>query len=140
MVPRQMTLAGTQQTQKIYSIGYGGRNFKVVMQILSVRDVEVLVDVRGYPNTKWFGKEFLEDRLGDNYKSIPALGAKEFTPFQYKEWRAKVPDQILDELVQLTESKTICLMCSEKDHRKCHRFQFIGRALKEDYGIEVQHI
>ncbi|MBC2746236.1 MAG: DUF488 domain-containing protein [ANME-2 cluster archaeon] len=140
MTPRQTTLAGIESGIRIYSIGYGGRILKDIVKQLGSMDVEKLIDVRSYPNTRWFGKQHLENMLGDNYASIPILGGKDFSPHQYKEWKAKVPKQVLDDLVRLSDDHIICLICAEKDHRKCHRSYFVGRALKEDYGLEVRHI
>ena len=136
----QTTLTGIYPGLRIYSIGYGGRTMSQVIKILGTKDVEKIVDVRSNPNSKWFGKQLLENRLGDNYISIPELGGKDFTTHDYQKWRKKVSRKTLEDLVQLSDQHIICLLCAEKNHLKCHRYYFIAKALKEDYGIEVKHL
>ena len=140
MAQGQTTLTGIYPGLRVYSIGYGGRTVTQVTKILESKGIEKIVDVRSYPNSKWFGKQLLERRFGDNYMSIPQLGGKDFTTHEYQKWHKKVPRKALEELVQLSDQHVICLLCAEKDHTKCHRYYFIAKALKEDFGIEVKHL
>jgi uncharacterized protein (DUF488 family) len=140
VAPRQLTLSGIIGDIDVYSIGYGGRTLPELEQILTARGVDKLVDVRSRPHTTWMGKSFLEERLGNKYISITILGGMEYSTHQYREWRAKVPTDTLDGLVKLAEDHTVCLLCAEKDPVKCHRSYFVGRVLREEYGIEVQHL
>lgn len=140
MTPRQTTLTGAIPDTRIYSIGYGGRTLPEIIKILSAKNVEKLVDVRSYPNTKWFGKSHLESKLGDNYISIPELGGIKYSVHQYKDWIAKVQKKTLDDLVELAEQHVICIICAENNHSNCHRSYFVSRVLKEKYGLEVCHI
>lgn len=140
MAQGQTTLTGIYPGLRIYSIGYGGRTLTQIIQILRMKDIEKIVDVRSYPNSKWFGKQLLENRLGDNYISIPELGGKDFTSHDYQKWHKKVLRKTLEDLVRLSDKHIICLMCAEKNHVNCHRYYFIAKALKEDFGIEVQHL
>lgn len=140
MAQGQTTLSGIYPGLRIYSIGYGGRTLTQVIKILGTWKVEKIVDVRSYPNFKWFGKQLLESRLGDNYISIPELGGKDFSTHEYQKWHKKVPRKTLEDLVRLSDQHVICLMCAEKNHLQCHRYYFIAKALKEDFGIEVKHL
>ena len=140
MAQGQTTLSGIYPELRIYSIGYGGRTISQVIHTLRQWDVEKIVDVRSYPNSKWFAKQTLEKKLGDNYISIPELGGKDFTVHDYQKWHKKVSRKTLEELVRLSDQHVICLLCAERNHVKCHRYYFIAKALKEDFGIEVKHL
>lgn len=140
MSNHQTTLTGIDPDIRVYSIGYGGRTLNELDAILTRHKVEKIVDVRSRPNTKWMGRQTLEQKLGSNYISVPELGGKDYTPHEYERWYKEVPRKKMQALAELSTKYIICLLCAERDHVKCHRFYFVAKMLNDQYGITVMHL
>jgi uncharacterized protein (DUF488 family) len=126
---------------KVYTIGYAGRKFELFLEILKANGVEVLVDVRSFPTSKYpeYRKEFLEKELprhGVEYLHLVELGGLRGSyerHMQSEEFRNGV-----ERLLGLARERICCMMCREIDFRYCHR-RFISKYL-EMRGVKVQHL
>jgi len=132
------------------TIGYGNMNVNLFIERLLENRVNCIVDVRTRPYSLFnvsFNKEELRDRLADNKISYFWLGNKlggkydrislcnEYGIVDYEKVAEteKFKDGI-NELLKLCNTRNVCLMCSEKEPMRCHRFLLISRYLKE-YNI-----
>lgn len=123
---------------KIYSIGHSNRAFSEFLKKLQENEINIVVDVRTYPRSRfcpWFNEKRLATGL-NAYKItyLPKCnnlgGLGENTRYE----------ETLDELIELSEAGLrVCLMCSEADYKKCHRYQTITPSL-ESRGVQVEHI
>lgn len=138
---KQTPLPGLEETEiNIFTIGYGGRSFKEFQTALRTHGITQIIDVRSDNHTEYFGGEFMESFFGKDYTPIPMLGGKNWHQSQYQAWRAQAGvTEALEEIKEWSQVAKVAIMCAERDHRICHRFYFISRALKE-LGCEVQQI
>jgi uncharacterized protein (DUF488 family) len=126
---------------RIFTVGYAGRTFSQLVQLLKERDISVLIDVRRFPISKWpeFGKEFLERQLpthGIAYVHLVKLGGYRRG---YETYMGSADfQQGIEELLRLAKKRLCCLMCLERDHQHCHR-RFIAAHLKA-MGIDIIHL
>ena len=126
------------------------------MGLLRQHDIALVVDVRSQPYSRWmhhFNREllahdlreagidyrFMGDRLGGR-PDDPAL----YDPGQerpdYDRLEQSAPYQAgLEALIELARSSTVAIMCSEGDHRQCHRHLLITQTLL-GRGQDVIHI
>ena len=100
--------------------------------------IDVLVDVRTLPQSRFcphFNKNALQSELAKrdiqyHWKGMN-LGGKGVN-VGYEE--------AIDELVSMTnKGKKVCVMCSEGDYHKCHRYTDLMPSL-EDQGLTMHHI
>ncbi len=122
----------------IRTIGHSNRAFSEYLKILKDNDVDVIVDIRTFPRSRFcphFNRKKLEENLsleGIEYQfkgnNLGGLGENE----NYEE----TIDQLVD---QVKQGKRVCVMCSEKDYKKCHRYEMLTPSF-EERGIEVKHI
>lgn len=127
---------------KVYTIGYEGKDIEDFIDILNKHDIKQIVDVRTHPKSrkKDFNKETLEKKLFQKsvkYEHLPELGGlgdKDYKKVMSgKKWR-----QSFEVLKTIIEKRRSALMCLENNPMKCHR-RFISEELeKEDW--EVVHI
>jgi uncharacterized protein (DUF488 family) len=139
----------------VYTIGYGARPLEQVLNALTSRRIQYLIDVRSNPRSE-YRPEFSRDALEDSLKKVAvkyvhmgdSLGGRPEDPTCY------VQGHVLYDLVRerdyfgigitriqkaLNKNLRLCLMCSEGKPEDCHRSKLIGVALK-DLGINVIHI
>lgn len=120
----------------IFSIGHGNRTLQDILHILEEFNIELLVDIRSKPFSRWnpqVNRTRLYEKLGDRYlwlgKELGGLSGER--PPGYKTG--------LQKLIELSKTKNICIMCSELDPAKCHREKWIARDLAA-MGVKVYHI
>ncbi len=123
---------------KIYSIGYQGSNIERITQILERHQIELLIDVRTNPFSKYyedFNLSLLKKRFGKNHLWYgKSLGDKE-------EVSEVVRVGGINSLMEkVREGKIICLMCMEADPEKCHRKFLLARRFREMFDIKVLHL
>lgn len=118
------------------------------MGLLRQHNIEVLVDVRSSPYSRYvpqanreslartlesagIGYVWMGERLGGKPKG--AIG-------DYDKLRASHGfRQGVSSLLGLGAERRVAIMCSEGDHRQCHRHKLITPALL-DLGVHVVHI
>ncbi len=118
---------------KIFTIGYGNRKFDNFVELLKRFCIELIIDVRRFPTSKWpeFVKENLQLTLptkGIGYDHIRELGGYRGGYGAYT--RTHEFTQALRELVKLAREKPSAIMCVESSPSVCHR-RFIAKELKK---------
>jgi uncharacterized protein (DUF488 family) len=122
----------------IADIGHSNRAYSEFLKILQDSKIEVLVDIRSFPRSRfcpWFNEKRLSNALKDEnitylFKGKNLGGLKENIDYE----------ETIDELVEMVKAgKQVCVMCSEKDYLKCHRYTMLQPSF-EQRGLEVKHI
>jgi uncharacterized protein (DUF488 family) len=128
----------------IYTIGHGNRNIEEFIKILKYYDIELVVDVRRFPTSKkfpWFSINELPERLMKENINYVWLG-EELGGYRKEGYENYIKSEKFKEginkIEELSKSKILAIMCSEKLWFKCHR-RFIANILVEK-GYEVIHI
>lgn len=119
----------------IYTVGHSTRSLTEFMDLLLSVDLDILVDVRSRPRSRfpWFNKGYLVSLLGEKYLWMPSLGGldDEITEGQFQEGLAQ--------LVKLADKSRAVLMCSEKDFKRCHRHTKLEPELRLK-GFNIAHL
>lgn len=126
---------------RIYTIGYGNRKFDDFIVLLKRFGIELIIDVRRFPTSKWpeFVKENLQTNLpahGIGYAHLRDLGGYRGGYGAYT--RTSDFKRALRELMKLARRQPAVIMCVESSPSACHR-RFIGEELKKR-GWELVHI
>ena len=139
----------------IYTIGHSNHGLEDFLRLLAARGVEVLVDVRSKPYSRYVPhfnqgalRDFLEKHgidcrhMGDRLGGMPQERSMydEEGRVLYRELaRSEGFRQGIGELISLASELLVAVMCSEEDPSACHRSLLVGRVLARE-GIEVVHI
>ena len=138
----------------LYTIGHSNQSFEEFADILRSQDINVIVDVRSIPASKYtpqFNKEPLYNslkRIGINYLSFAEeFGARRTDSLdQYNnvDFEKAVLTPAFQHGVErllngINKGYRISLMCSEADPLDCHRFSMVSRFFYER-GMNVLHI
>ena len=149
----------------IFTIGHSNVPAKKIVELLQKHGIQVLVDVRSSPYSKYvsqFNREMFQAVLqgeGLEYKFAGEyLGGRPKDPSCYK--NGQIPDghadflHIVDypavmtkdwyqkgiqRLLEIARKQPTAIMCSEEDPARCHRQHLISQTLLKQ-GIEVLHI
>ncbi len=122
----------------VLTIGHSVRSLFEFIERLQENKVEVLVDVRSHPqsrfcpqyNRKALSSELAEVGITYLFKGANLGGKGENVLF----------NETIKELVnRVKQGEILCLMCSEKDPAKCHRSQDLAPVFVAQ-GVEVEHI
>ena len=129
----------------VYLIGHGNMKLDEFLKILKWKKVDILVDVRSVPFSKYvpeFNKESLKEFLLKNnidYVHMGSiLGGKQNPEWFKKHMNTKEFEKGIYILQEGINGNVAAIMCSEIDYRKCHR-RFIGLKLA-DGGFIVEDI
>lgn len=142
----------------LFTTGYEGENIDQWIEKLKQARVTVLIDIRerALSRKKGFSKTKLKQQLEKNHISyihFKNLGSpsqmrkklmrdKDYITF-FDEYNSYLDqqEQTLFDLFPTLENETACLMCFEKNHRRCHRSAVVER-LKEIYigKLRVDHL
>lgn len=143
----------------VFTVGHSNRSFELFVALLKSAGVDLLVDIRSYPASRFapqFNKEALANSLhesGIDYVHIRALGGrrpKSKQPSPNGFWRVEgfrnYADYALtepfreglEELLALARKRTVAIMCAEADWHKCHRRIVADYLLAAD--LDVRHI
>jgi uncharacterized protein (DUF488 family) len=129
---------------KIYTIGYGNRSISKFINLLEEFEIDTIIDVRSHPISRYntgFNKNALYQVLAnvaiDYLFKGNVLGGKPKSQDFYKDGKLDyklVNNSIaykdaINELIELAETKNICLMCCELDPNSCHRKNLIAETL-----------
>ncbi|KAA3449724.1 hypothetical protein C7I87_15530 [Mesorhizobium sp. SARCC-RB16n] len=123
----------------LFTIGYEGSDVEDFVSVLKAAKVELLVDVRDLPLSRkpGFSKNSLRSHLessaidylhtkvlGDPKEGRLAARSGDRQRFE-RIFRSHVANEAakktIRELALQAETKNICLMCFERDHKDCHR-------------------
>ena len=149
---------GVRKMGVLYTIGYERRTVSELLDDLKRWEVERVIDVRQYPNSRrrGFSKSALArqfDEEGIAYESVPVLGSppdirkayrltgdvatffKEYTLY------LETQEDALRHLLDLVHAETCCLLCYERDADLCHR-KVVAERIKEldGNGLYVCHL
>jgi len=138
----------------VFTIGHGDRSFGDLERRLAPHRIQAIVDVRSVPYSRHapefskseleaitaeagFGYRWLGDHLGGRPDDTELLTDGE--PDADKVTAS--PDFLagIEELLAIARSSRVAVLCSEVDHRNCHRTSWIAPAL-EAAGVRVWHI
>ena len=141
---------------QIYTIGHSNHTKERFLDLLIGANIEVLVDVRSNPNSRWtmFAnrdslKEILESAriryiyLGDMLGGRPSdsdshdqqTGKADYQAIREKEYFRSGIKRILGGLRRYR----VCIMCAEEDPTSCHRNLLVAESLRQA-GVIVFHI
>ncbi len=142
------------QDLTIYTIGHSDHSTVAFVDLLRQHGIAAVVDVRSQPYSRWahqFNRETLArdlEDLGFTYVFMGnALGGRpsnseipqgERPNYRLMEQAAAYQSGI-DQLLDLGRAERVTVMCSEGDHRQCHRNLLITQTLLAR-GVRVLHI
>ena len=144
-----------QQTE-IITVGHSNHPREAFIDLLKQHDIELIVDVRSQPYSRWadqFNREPLREALqaaGCAYRYMgDTLGGRPKDPQLYdpggerpnykKMQTVPAYQEALEALIALAQDRRVAVMCSEGDHRQCHRQLLITQSLLER-DVRVRHI
>jgi len=122
----------------IFTFGHSNKPIEYFLQRLKENNIDILVDVRTIPFSRWtphFGKIMLERALNTEgiqylYRGHNLGGKAENVDYE----------ETIDELTNIAKNdQNVCIMCSESDYRKCHRYLTLTPSF-EERGLSVIHI
>jgi uncharacterized protein (DUF488 family) len=121
----------------IYSIGHSNVPFERMLEKLKAYDIEVLVDVRTSPRSRW--PQYTVDNLRE---ALEKAGIH--YKFRGKNLGGKGGNvdfhETIDELTDWVRGgEKIAVMCSEGNPDQCHRKSMLAPEFKER-GIDMFHI
>jgi uncharacterized protein (DUF488 family) len=152
----QHPTSNIQHPSSIYTIGHSDHTTVAFVDLLRRYDITLVMDVRSQPYSRWahqFNRETLARDLQDagiDYRFMgDDLGGRPADPTLYDPGQER-PDYRrveqtptyqagIDQLVELAQTEQVAVMCSEGDHRRCHRHLLVTQTLLER-GIRVLHI
>jgi len=128
---------------KVFSIGHSNRTLEEFLGILRKYGIELVVDVRRFPTSKWewFKKESLQEVLNSRNIRYEYLGdlLGGFRKGGYeRHMKTEEFKSGLDRVKEFAKNCRVAIMCSERIVFKCHRL-FISRALQRR-GVQIIHI
>ncbi len=143
------------KTEEVFTIGHGTRTIDAFTELLHAFKVDVLVDVRSQPWSKFapqFGQALLQQSLREASVKYVFMGAElggrptgdEFYDVEGRVFYNKLAEsslflQGIKTIKEKSADHRIAIMCSESDHNGCHRYLLVGEILHEQ-GITVRHI
>ena len=138
----------------IFTIGHSDHDTESFVDLLRQHGITLVVDVRSQPYSRWasqFNREPLEEHLetaGLGYRFMgDSLGGRPSDPGFYNAGSPdygrmeSAPDYQsgIDDLLDLGSHHRVAVMCSEGDHKECHRHRLISQTLLKR-GARVVHI
>jgi len=131
------------RVKAIYTLGTSTHSPEEFVQLLSSHQVEVVIDVRRFPTSRWehFGKNELVRRLdavGIDYIWLgEELGG--YRRGGYQVFTTTTDFQTgVSKLEEIAQQRRVVIICAERFPWRCHR-RFIGFEL-EKRGWQVTHI
>lgn len=140
----------------VHTIGHSNHPPEKFLGLLQAADIELLVDVRSRPYSRWapyanpgdlksmleaasIGYLFLGKELGGRPLDPDCYDSQTGKPdYQAMQNRAAFR-QGLDRLMEEMERHRVCIMCAEEDPSACHRNFLVADALRR-HGVEILHI
>ena len=149
-------MSDTCEDPLIYTIGHSDHSTQALLDLLRRYAITHLVDVRSQPYSRWtpqFNREtlahdlqgaglayqYLGDALGGHPADPDLLSPGQERPDYQRMAQAPAYLAGIDRLLDLGQMGHIVVMCSEGDHRQCHRHLLITQTLLKR-GVRVLHI
>jgi uncharacterized protein (DUF488 family) len=144
------------QATIIHTIGHSDHKTPELVALLKGHHITCVVDVRSQPYSRWshqFNRELLArdlQEVGLRYQFMgDLLGGRPDDPSLYEPGEGRPDYERMEEtaeyqagiegLIALARSEIVAVMCSEGDHRHCHRHLLISQTLM-DRRVQVLHI
>lgn len=136
------------ETTTVYTIGHSNHDSETFLSLLRQHGIENVVDVRSSPYSRYVPQANRESLLrtlesaGIGYRWLgEGLGGKpEGTTGDYDQLSASPAfRQGIRSLLNLAAERRTAIMCSEGDHRQCHRHKLITPVLLDQW-VRVLHI
>lgn len=141
---------------QVYTIGHSNLTQEKFLDLLTQVQIEVLVDVRSNPNSRWApyaNRENLKEILESariHYLYLGAiLGGRPSDPDCYDLQTNKVNYQAIqkkdyfrhgtNQILERLKKYCVCIMCAEEDPTFCHRNLLVAASLRQE-GIKIFHI
>jgi uncharacterized protein (DUF488 family) len=155
-MPKRTTAQVKPANNGFFTIGYQSHSIESLIQSLNAHGVEILMDVRQNPVSRkaGFSKCRLQNAVvgaGIEYHHSPDLGTPPRIRKMYHnsgdlpavlaayEKHITANPEPLRLLAHIAATKTVCLLCLEKDHNMCHR-GVIARKLCEMTKWKTIHL
>ena len=140
----------------IHTIGHSDHDTAAFIDLLRRHGITLVADVRSQPYSRWmpqFNRETLArdlDNAGIAYRFMgDALGGRPGDPALYDPGQERPDYQRvaqtpayqagIDQLLNLARAERLAVMCSEGDHRRCHRHLLVTQTLLAR-GVRVRHV
>ncbi|KUM27592.1 hypothetical protein AU467_15725 [Mesorhizobium loti] len=141
----------------LLTIGYEGSEIGDFVSVLKAARIDILIDVRDLPLSRkpGFSKNSLKKNLESSaieYRHTKVLGdpkegrlaarsgdRRRFERIFRDHIANEVARKTIREIAEQSETKNICLMCFEREHKDCHRFIVCEEILK-NRNIQIKHI
>jgi len=126
----------------ISTIGYGGRKFEDFLSLLKKYGINLVIDVRRFPKSKYteYVRENLEKELpkqGIGYVFMgDTLGGFRRGYQEYMKTEAYMKG--IEDLLDLAKRRRVTILCLERSPKSCHR-RYISQTL-QDLGVQILHI
>jgi uncharacterized protein (DUF488 family) len=140
----------------VVTIGYEGRQVDEFVAELADHRVEIVFDVRANAVSRkpGFSKRRLGEALataGIEYRHVPALGnprrnrdaMRAGDPAARDVFLRHLDDQgrdALDEVAAAARTKSVALLCFERDHASCHRSCITERLAADEPALRVEPV
>jgi uncharacterized protein (DUF488 family) len=129
--------------RQIYTLGTSTRSFAEFLEILSVYGIQVVIDVRRFPSSRFeqFDRENFTALLADSGIDYIYMGDElgGYRRGGYQDYTSSTEFQTgLDKLVDEAQDRVAVIVCAERLPWRCHR-RFIAREL-EKRGLQVNHV
>lgn len=150
-----MVTRNASETPALYTAGHSNHALPEFLQLLKQHGIEVLVDVRSHPYSKYvahFNKEEIQTALKQAGLKYLFLGAElggrpaedeffddEGHVLYYRVAQSPLFLGGIERVEAGSRHYRVALMCSEEDPAVCHRHLLVGRVLVER-GARVVHI
>jgi len=141
---------------QIYTVGHSNHSPEEFLNLLAEAKIEVLVDVRSNPNSRWalFANR---DSLTGILKAVQiqyiylgnVLGGRQSDPDSYDHQTSKADYQTIRQkeyfqhgikrLLEGLRRFRVCIMCAEEDPSSCHRNLLVAESLRRE-GVQIFHI
>ena len=145
----------SEHEPSVLTIGHSNHSLDKFLDLLRQHDVEVLVDARSQPASRFsphFARKALEralaasaihylfmgDALGGRPQARECYGADgkvDYDRVEAQDFYLRGIDQLQGGIARFR----VCVMCAEEDPARCHRRLLIARTLVRR-GVDVRHI
>mgnify|MGYP003510662996 CR=1 FL=1 len=122
----------------IFTIGHSVRAISEFLQILQKNEIDTLVDVRTFPKSRFcpqYNQKALSDELSKAYITYIFKGKNLGGRGENIDY-----DKTINGVMELVYwGKRVCVMCSERDYKKCHRHTVLESSFIKG-GLKITHL